>query len=241
MGGPTTFYDHSFDFHRYAGHELLVTLFAPLIRERRWELIQDLLETQLIIHSINHPDGESATFERVSDSPGIIQMGSNALGLNRVSRHADILHERHAEGGALSEVIPEQEFMEADYFLFLRAVVSPSDRPDYPAWAPWSCLYLRRTPSYLLDAVRSSIAEPLAKVFGLGGVNAFRMRLADRARLVRQIVPNAGLVTILSSASTSNPSARAHNLLGGLRFRLSVAELRRLVHHRSTVASSGCV
>src|SRR5215213_881920 len=46
-GFSGVFRETDFDFYRFLGHELFVTLFSFLIREGRWELIADLLEEEI--------------------------------------------------------------------------------------------------------------------------------------------------------------------------------------------------
>jgi len=62
------------------------------------------------------------------------------------------LNERHTKG-RLAEICPMDQFIAADFFLFLRAGFE---------WRPWSCLYLyEHTPRFIGEAVRKKYAEQI--------------------------------------------------------------------------------
>lgn len=177
------FYGHQFDFLRFVGHELIVTLFAMLIREERWETISDLLEHDIPVRNAPHGQGGVVSFEYASRAGGIWRDASRVM--ERVSLQSDLIDKRHTEG-PLAELVPAEQFMDADYFLFLRSVLTPSDT-SYAGWAAWSCLRLRHVPRYLLNAVRVRGAEQLLRPLGVADIATMRSRLRERGGLLSKI------------------------------------------------------
>ena len=102
--------------------------------------------------------------------------------------HADLLKQRHSEGGALAAIMPFQEFMNGDYFLFLLSTTL-SDPKGYGSrsWRPWSCLYLHETPTFLHAAERKSVATALTKLFKLTNVDAFKHVVAEQGSKLRSM------------------------------------------------------
>ena len=65
-------------------------------------------------------------------------------------------------------MLPMQELMEADFFLFLLSQTFKDDtglRRHY--WRAWSCLYLSQAPKFVRDSSRTRIAEKVAGVLGV--------------------------------------------------------------------------
>jgi len=59
-----------------------------------------------------------------------------------VCLHSNILNERHTAGG-LAAIMPMNELVAADYFLFLLAELPPEQPPDCRHhWRPWSAICL---------------------------------------------------------------------------------------------------
>lgn len=179
-GFSGTYRKIDFDFPKFIGHELFVTLFASLIRESRWELIAELLDEDLYVRNAAGGRPGMLKFEEVSDYVALLTHRNQRLGLRKISLHADILNQRHTEG-PLAEIVPMHEFTEADYFLFLRAHLAPLQPGPGIGWRPWSTLYLRDPPSYLVAATRRATAERIAHSVGLESVELLRERLAERA------------------------------------------------------------
>ncbi len=105
---------------------------------------------------------------------------------NRVSLHADLLNERHTQGD-LAQLVPMQQFVDADYFLSLRAQLQPEDAPSAIEWPAWSILYMRQPPYYLVEAERTRSAERLLRPLGLKDIPAFRDRFIQRTPLLGRL------------------------------------------------------
>lgn len=184
-GKGGTVYLQDYDFHKFLGHECMVTLFALLLREERWDTIAALLQEGIQVTNSPQYRTESMSFEYASSSGLLWDAARQKLRLGRALPQSDLLVERHSNG-ALSDLVPKDEFMEADFFLFLRSVLSPEQEPHY-YWVPWSCNHLRHAPRYLVSASRNRGLQALLKAFDIADAAVLRSRLADRApKLFRQ-------------------------------------------------------
>jgi len=171
---------NDFDFYKFIGHELFVTLVSFLIREGRWELIADILEEEIYIENRERGGSGLVSFCYICKHVGLLSYRNKCLKLNRISVHAGILKNRHTEGG-LARVVPMQQFIDADYFLFLRTILEPEKASLTHAWVPLSTLFMQgRTPSYLVEAERKNKAEKLLRPLGVENIQVFRARLTER-------------------------------------------------------------
>jgi DNA-binding NarL/FixJ family response regulator len=176
-GPPTATrrFDHrDFDYFRFLGHELLVTLIAALLREGRWRAVGDLLDERF---AVTHAAGSHAprlvTFGYASELVESLDELANKRGV--LSVHAELLESRRRS-------IPFDEFVAADYFLFLRGEIAPDAVPQQGfEWRPWSTAHLRTLPRFLHDAIELRVAEQLAIALRAGDVATLRARLIERA------------------------------------------------------------
>jgi hypothetical protein len=84
--------------------------------------------------------------------------------------HADILNERHAQG-ELAEIVPMQQFMDSDLFLYLR--------PE--PWDPWSLFYMHNVPRYLLEAnQKEGTQQQLVRSLNLKSASELRERFTKQ-------------------------------------------------------------
>lgn len=176
--GPYT--DLDFDFYRFLGHELLVTIAATLLRYRRWKQLRELVEHGFYVRNAGGTP-RLVNFDYASRTIMSLQHRKERLQLRRLSLHADILFERHGDNGPLSRVMPMIEFMEADFLLFLRGEVQSAETEQWPIWTSWSTLYLdRHVPRYLVEAESTRFAEVLATTLGAPDVGTMKVRMIER-------------------------------------------------------------
>ncbi|MEH2228313.1 MAG: hypothetical protein V7K71_01520 [Nostoc sp.] len=185
-----SYQDIDFDFYKFVGHELFVTFFSFLIRESRWELIANLLEKGIYVenHQISKEQG-LVSFIYVSEYVKLLDYHKERLCLSRISIHADILNERHTQG-ELAKVIPIQEFMDADCFLFLRSEFIAPAASQWDKWIPWSKVYMQKVPRYLLEASHIKYAEKLLSPLGIKNIDTFRIRLPDASNKLGKMFSN---------------------------------------------------
>lgn len=171
-------FDH--DLAKFLGHELFVSFCACLIQEERWELLADLLSEDLYARGRDFGRMETVSFTELSEPIRLLVHRKERLQSNRMSLHADLLYERHTKG-ELGAVLPLEPFVEADYFLYLRAQLQPEKASQVIAWLPWSTLNLHQPPRYLLEAVSSRYAQRLLPALSVADIPTLRQRLAERA------------------------------------------------------------
>jgi hypothetical protein len=176
------------DYFKFLGHELFVTMIAFLLKDQRWELLARLLIEPIPIRYIPRLTGPgTVNWTIVSDHmAGLIEESRRG---QRMSLHADILYERHTKGG-LAAIMPIDDFMEADYFLFLAAELPQPDDAVAMEWRPWSDLYLKHTPLFLRNAERKETTDQLAKVFNVPDAQELRRRIIMRAGNIRALFNN---------------------------------------------------
>lgn len=186
LGFSETFHTIDFDFPKFIGHELFTTFFSFLIREERWDLIADLLDDDIYVSNTNAGQPAAVSFDDISQPLELLEHRNKRLQLQRISLHADLLHERHTQG-EIAEQVPLLQFVEADYFLFLRSMLHPTEALNWPAWRPWSALYLRHPPRYLVTASRTKYAQQLVLALGVVDIQMLRERFAARASRLREL------------------------------------------------------
>jgi hypothetical protein len=189
-----SFYQVQFDFPKFIGHELMVSLFAGLIQARRWSIVAELCRTTILIPDRTRRFGAEnpELYIYASQHVELLEHRNRRLKLNRVSLHGDLLRERH-EAGQLGELSPWRQFQDADVFLYLRSAFE-LDEPDlWKVWKPWSATLLQGCPGFLLEATRRDKAEKLLEPLGAKDVADLRSRLRKAVdglhQLFRQYIP----------------------------------------------------
>lgn len=178
FSGRSSSADH--DYFKFLGHELFVTLIAFLLREKRWGLLETTLAEPIPMrYSRRNYGPASVNWSFASEHLSLLLDESPKR--QRMSLHADILKERHTAGG-LAAIMPMEEFVSADYFLFLFGELPPDEAPEpFFSWRAWSALYLKHAPALLRDAEHKQIVQRLLKIFHIQTVEELRKRLVERA------------------------------------------------------------
>jgi len=165
------------DFFKFAGHEMFITMFAFLIRERRWETVRRLIDEPIATRTRRGP--ANVTWEYASEHLSLLLQESNKR--RRVSLHGDLLKERHAEGGGLATIAPLQDLMDADFFLFLLSrTLKDNSSFDLRYWRAWSCLNLKQVPIFVRNSERMQYAQNVAKVLNLPSIDEYKRVLVER-------------------------------------------------------------
>ncbi len=192
--GATSTADH--DYFKFLGHEMFVDMLCLYIREQQWDIIKRLLSEPIIVKNLRYKSGPSNVYwDYASDHVSLLLDESPKKG--RVSIHADLLNERHLSGG-LSSVVPMEDFVAADFFLFLFGEIA-EDEYDGPSfvWRPWSYIYMKHVPVFIKSAENKGYAKKITEAFNISSTEEFKKRLLERAgnvvRLYRRglfILPN---------------------------------------------------
>jgi hypothetical protein len=178
------------DYFKFLGHELFVTFIAALLREDRWNLIEKVLSTPIPMKYVRSDHGPGIVDWRYASEavPSLLDEGTRR---RRISLHADILNERHTTGG-LAAVMPMDQFVAADYFLFLLGELKREEDNGFIEWRPWSALYLKRAPIFLRAADHRDVAAHLLQIFGVPDGDEFRRRFSERAGRLADLFNRSG-------------------------------------------------
>jgi len=150
-----------------------------LIQNKRWELLATLLDEELYARTSDYGQPEFVPFMALCQPVASLFHRNERLGLRKRSLQGNMLYDRHATGELANGVSAEQ-FMEADYFLFLRDLLKPATASQWPDWRAWSTVLMEKPASFLQKAVRGEVAEQLARALGLPNVPTLRSRLTER-------------------------------------------------------------
>lgn len=179
-GFAGSFNECQFDLPKFVGHEAFAMFAALLIREARWPILTEMLAEEFVVK--NNRGAREHRFHSISSHVKLLTIRNSRLGLNRISLHGDLLKERH-ENGELSKIVSFSEFMEADFFLFLRGQLERENANGWSrCWMPWSSIYLGDAdpPRYLIEGKRASAARQLASALGVASIDELRERLNAR-------------------------------------------------------------
>ncbi|HYR28236.1 MAG TPA: hypothetical protein VEU30_07195 [Thermoanaerobaculia bacterium] len=188
-GWSGTFKEADFDYWRFLGHELLVSLIAPLLTEERYEIITDLLAEPLTVRNAHLGDGKPVDYTYASEWLRSFEKLDQEH--RKISYHGHLLHERHA--GPLADVLPLQDFLAADYLLFLRGELAKDDWEE--RGVPWGALEQRLPPrGTTLHPHRRPHTDraELATTLGAPDVATLKERLTERAGKLAPIWSNVG-------------------------------------------------
>jgi hypothetical protein len=165
------------DFFKFVGHEMFITLFGYLMRERRWDIIHRLIDEPIVTRT--RRGIENVTWEYASQHLAFLIHESPKR--QRISLHGDLLKERHGGTGGLATIAPLQDLMDADFFFFLLSRI-PKDNSgfDLRYWRAWSCLNLKQPPAFVRNSERMQYAQNVATLLNLPNVDEYKRVLAER-------------------------------------------------------------
>ncbi|MBL8679825.1 MAG: hypothetical protein JNK05_11700 [Myxococcales bacterium] len=170
-----------FDFFKFLAHELFVVWIEAHLREKAWGVVDALLNAPLTVTGRASPD-RTVPYAHLSEFTELLdRTRRQRLGTNRTSIHADMLRERYAMA-PLAGRTSWQQFMEADYFLFLRSRIAyGSDWGD--TWRPWSVIFLEQPPAFMGRMKSKKFALELAPALGARDLTTLgtELRKADMA------------------------------------------------------------
>lgn len=190
VGFSGSYQEADFDYWRFLGHELLVSLIAPLLTEERYEIITALLDEPLTVATALRERGKPTDFTCASDWLRSFERLDREH--RKLSYHGYLLQQRH--DGPLADVLPLKDFLAADYLLFLRGELANEQWEERGvAWVPWSSVYLRDTPDFVHSAARTAVAERLATTLRTPDVATLKARLKERAGKLANIWGNVGM------------------------------------------------
>jgi hypothetical protein len=180
VSGPS--FTTSFDLFRFMAHETFVVFIEAQLREKKWSIVDELLRTPLTITGGSRPD-RTVMFDRISEFTELLdRVRRDRLKENRTSIRADLLKARYSSG-PLAERVSWQQFMDTDYFLFLRSRVGRGSSWD-GSWRAWSMLYLSGPPEFIQRSVSRKAAAALAQALGVKDVATLTTELRQADKLL---------------------------------------------------------
>lgn len=187
--------DGDYDYFRFLGHEMLVSIYAFLLKEQDWDLIKILLVEAIPVSFLRErygPADVSYTFA----AKGLKGLDDEQKKLNKISIHGYLLNLRHTDGG-LSAIMPMNLFSSADLFLFLHHEFTfKGNFYDKDFWLPWSVIYLKAYPPYLARASRKDHAKILVEIFNLESIEQLKEKLPERILSVRELFGHRGMIDL---------------------------------------------
>ena len=181
-----------FDFFKFIGHEAFVIFIGALLRAKKWEIMKKLLKEPIDVRYIHRKNGpDSIEWHEISEYSQLLanetERRNKELNQRKYSIRADKLKERH-ESDLLAGHMPLDDFIAADYFLFLCSALSSEDDRDLGEWRPWiAAIYCSQTPPFIVAARRQSVAAQLVEIFGLQSIEQLRERLTERGGALKRM------------------------------------------------------
>lgn len=167
-----------FDYYKFLGHELFVCLVSQLIRDNQWQIVVYLLEQEVYVDNKRRGRSGMINYDFISEYLETLESRNKRLKLNQVSVHADLIEERHSEG-ILADAVPMEQFVDADFFLFLREGLR---------WRAWSTIYLSsRVPRFLVEAASKSYAQNLFDPLRIDNIDSLKELITERVGELRRL------------------------------------------------------
>lgn len=162
--------EYEFDGFRFIIYEIFVTFIVSIIKYNNWEIIDGVLGNELFIEKNNKGFVPFLAINQGNYSLNVFR--NQRLKLQRVSVMSDMLKDRFTNSD-LSKLLTHRDFMEADYFLFLRSLCNQEQLEiafNINFWCPRSCVYLYNTPRYVLKSESQFFLNQFIKALGLKNI-----------------------------------------------------------------------
>jgi hypothetical protein len=174
VGFSGTFDRRDFDYFKFVGNEMFVLIISVLLKDQKWDLIKKILEENIIVNNVRH---QRKSVDYTYFNQGILSLGhrNTRLKLNRVSIMADMLVKRREYEGQNSS----QEYLDADFFLFIKGESSNKGENADFSWYPFTSVYLKDVPEFLLWSQKKSIASNIVGCLSLENVAHLKKILTD--------------------------------------------------------------
>jgi len=175
-----------FDYYKFIGHEMFITLIAFLLKEKQRESVGQLMREPIPTHVFSRGH-ENVNWEYASHHLVLLIDESSRRG--RLSIHSDLLNKRHASGGGLSAILSMKDLIDSDFFLFLLSRTIKDKYGHLHFWRAWSCSYMKSVPQFIHDAVQKSIASEIVKIYGLGSIEDLKVLIETEGPQVEKLFP----------------------------------------------------
>ncbi|RFZ91227.1 hypothetical protein D0C36_20030 [Mucilaginibacter conchicola] len=195
-GGIT--FDGDYDFFRFAGHEMLTSLFGFLLADEQYTIIQRLLQKTITVKYLLEENGPAdVNYYYGSEWAYLLKEESERRGIT--SLHANLLKDRH-QNGRLAELIPMRDFAAADFFLYLYNKISKLDHSRFGhGWKPWSIVFLKEPPVFLKKTEQEVFASQMVAFFNLNTIEELKHEIESHTLKVRSFYYRVTLDLFLRS------------------------------------------
>lgn len=195
------------DYYKFIGHEIFVTMIALYLREQRWVILKILLAGIIPVGYLRHENGAGNVYWHYASKHLPLLLDESTKN-HRLSIHSDILNTRHTTGG-LSAIMPMDEFINADFFLFLLSELPPVEHGrGVWNWRPWSILYMKQVPLFIKNAENKQYAQNLASTLNVTEVDEFKKRFKERYSAVHQLFTGGFWHTPISDSDIDKIATR---------------------------------
>jgi hypothetical protein len=178
-GQSGSYKQYDFDLFRFLGHEMSVMLLSRLLREERTDMIAGLFEARF--HCLNAPNRDKYGLSSWDSLSAPVVLWDQHRTTSRISIRADVLNERH--GGPLASLVSWDEFMNAEFLLYL----------GLKDWLPWSYVYMRDTPRVLAESTHRIGARKLRTMLRLPDIDQLRITAELRIQGIAALRRQAGV------------------------------------------------
>lgn len=179
-GSSDSYYQTDFDGYKFLVFEMFVTFIASLIKFNKWNHLEEILSKDLFIERIH--ESKYVDFTSLSKHIASLDEHRNSrMNLRRTSVMADFIKERFTQSN-LKNLFSHKEFLESDYFLFLRTICL-AESTEYlgNVWCPRSCIFLDHTPVYISKSMSNRFLKIVSQASGFGeNVGTFVERIKQR-------------------------------------------------------------
>lgn len=174
------------DYFKFIGHEIFVTMIAFYIREKRWDILTKILVEPIPVKYMKYENGPSNVYWDYA-SEHLPLLLDESTKQKRISVHSDILKIRHTTGG-LSALMPIEEFIATDFFLFLLGELPQSEYKEggFWKWRPWSVLYMNQVPAFLKNAEFRNYAQQITDIFKVPNTDELKKRMKERYPIINR-------------------------------------------------------
>lgn len=176
QSGPVSVFQS--DFKEFMAHDLLVSAVAIAFEERAFGIVDKVLGRPFIRRRYEDQLGEAYEFRKMRPYlRSLDEYRKKRLNLNRISVHADKLRECH-EGSTVDFV----SFMEADFAIYVRDIVTPEGKKDGYDWYPLSLVYaVRRYGAFplFLRGISADFWEQISVFFDGLSADEFRAKISE--------------------------------------------------------------
>lgn len=175
-GGGTS-HRAMFDYYMFLGNEMFVILISIFLREEKWDLLELILESTLIVENVGST--KNVDFSYLSTYTPGFDFRKQRLNSNRASLRYDLLKERR-EAEESKHPSAFDEYTSADIYLFLKGEAKNPNSTDLSFnWYPWSSVMFN-TPNFIFKAESKRYAEGVAKSIGCEHVQDIQVLLTNK-------------------------------------------------------------